>query len=90
MQRRGAKRGEGEKKEEGEWERRRRRASSSTTPLQYRGEEAAKDEDAAAWELHHAGAPINDIDVATLPALLHLSTAMPHHGAALVIPSLNR
>jgi hypothetical protein len=64
----------------------RRSTSSSTTPQQHRGEEAAKEEDAAAGELHHAGAPIDDIDVAALPALLHLSMAMPHHGIALVAP----
>ena len=59
-------------------------------PLQHQGEEAAKEEDAAAWELFHAGAPIDDIDVASLPALLHHSTATPRHGAALVAPSLSR
>ena len=46
----------------------------------------AKDKDAAAWELHHAGAPIDDIDVAALPALLHLSTATPHPYTAFVYP----
>ena len=59
-----------------------------TLPEERLQQHHAKDKDAAAWELHYAGAPIDD--VAALPALLHLSTAMPHHGAALVIPSLNR